>query len=515
MLRLRARLVLIASSLATALVAQAGNEVVFVGSSTSGSTDLHAFAQTGPGALLYTAPSSHTDNVSDAVWADTGRVLYVAQTLQNRVSVGQWNGQQIAAWSTLYTAPGACFGVGHDPARKRLWTLVTSPTAAELHCVNADPASAGYGQGLAQTSTLSGPIRERWALAPSGNFAVVPYGVVNSGPFQIVDTDPASPTFLQVVVSAPIPTAQSLGFCFAFDCKVSLDEQYCYVLYAGAGFSGIAVYDRAAGAFVDFDAAAGGQQDFALAGIVGNSLALSPDRSFALVSTASASGRVVRVDFDYVAPGNSSATSFANLSIPHAQAVSLSPDGARGAVTSTAQQVAGPGKLVLFDAATGVELATVALGSMWNLYTTAWQDGSPNGTFATFGAGCSGSFGEPALAPAIGERPRIGQNFALVAGNLPLNLAVVAVGFSNVASGGLPLPLPLAAVGMGGCSLLVDPLVTATISGSGGSATFSLPIPNDPLLFGFPVYCQAFPLDPGANQLGISASHGGLLTIGL
>ncbi|MBM3973113.1 MAG: hypothetical protein FJ301_03315 [Planctomycetes bacterium] len=492
-------------------VAQAGNEVVFVGSSTSGSMDQHAFAESGTGLLLSAQGSTFTDNVSDAVWTNTGRTLYAGQTLQNRVSVGSWNGVAMS-WSSLYATTGACYGLGLDAGRKRLWTLVSSTTATELHCVNVDPASLGYGTLVAQTTTLSGPIRERWALAPSGNFAVVPYGTINSGPFQIVDTDPASPTFLQVVVSAPMPAAISAGFAFAFDCKVSLDELYCYVLYSGFGFSSLAVFNRATNAFVDFQPNVIGQQDLALGVVAANSLAVSPDRSFALVSGNGAPGRVLRVNLNYVAPANSTITTFSLLQIPNANAVSLSPDGLRGAVTSTAQTVGGPGKLVFFDAVSGQETSTVQLGNMWNLYTTAWQDASPNGVFANFGVGCSGTIGAPFVS---GNRPRIGANFTVDAGNLPLSFGLMAFGFSNMATGGLPLPLSLTGLGMTGCSLLVDPAATVSISGSAGVASYMLAIPNDPLLFGFKLYCQAFALDLLANPFGFTASNGGEATIGL
>lgn len=531
MIQFLLRHVLIVSWLTAALAAQAGNEVIFVGSSTDGTTDQHAFIQSAPGTLLYTAGSSFTDNVTGAVWTNTGRTLYVARnapftTQSGRISVGQWNGQQMVSWSTLYAVPGAsgtytaCEGLGLDTARKRLWTMASQGSVRQLYCINANPTSAGYGQLLAQTAPLNG-YGARWALAPSGNFAIVQHDVWSGAPFEIIDTDPASPTFCQSIVSAPVPYAQTLTSNGVSSCNVSLDELYCYILHYGRNssnvlFSCIAVYDRLAGAFVDFDAAAIGQQDFVITGILGVSMAIAPDRSFALLSSTLTPGSVVRVDFDYVTPGNTSAVSYANLVVPNARGISLSPDGARAAVTSTVQPVGGPGKVVIFDAATGVESASVALSSgMHNLYTTAWQDASPNGTFTTFGSGCSGSAGMPSLAPANGGRPRIGQNFPLLASNLPLSLAVMAVGFSNMATGGVALPLPLAAVGMGGCSLLVDPLVTATMSGGAGMAGYNLPIPNNSQLFGLPVYFQAFPLDPGANQLGVTASRGGMAVIGL
>src|SRR5262245_59940347 len=95
------------------LLAQAGSEVVFVGTSTIGSTDMHAFFASGTGTIVQQAGNIYTDNVTDAVWANTGRKLYVGQSLQNRVSRAQWNGSS-ATWSSFYAAPGACYGLGLD-----------------------------------------------------------------------------------------------------------------------------------------------------------------------------------------------------------------------------------------------------------------------------------------------------------------------------------------------------------------------------------------------------------------
>jgi hypothetical protein len=91
-------------ALAAAVAAQAGNEVLFVGSSTSGTTDLHAFVASGAPSLIASGPSTFTNNVSDAAWSDTGRSLYVAQTVSNRVSVGAWNGVALLAFGTSNTS---------------------------------------------------------------------------------------------------------------------------------------------------------------------------------------------------------------------------------------------------------------------------------------------------------------------------------------------------------------------------------------------------------------------------
>ncbi|MBM3961707.1 MAG: hypothetical protein FJ306_07390, partial [Planctomycetes bacterium] len=296
---------------------------------------------------------------------------------------------------------------------------------------------------------------------------MVPHFVISSGFFEIVDTDPASANFLQIVVSQPMPSAQQAGMSFVFDCKVSADELFCYVLYSGIGFTRLGVFERASGTFLDFSPNVGGQQDLSLGVGSGNTMSLSVDRSFALVSSSGGGGRVVRVDFNYLAPGNSTVTPFTSLNVPFANGVALSPEGLRGVVTSTAQSVGGPGTLVFFDAVTGFEQSTVQLGSMWNLYTTAWQDGSPNGTFGLYGSACPGTLGAPTVAAAPGQRPRLGTNFAIEVGSLPYGIALLAFGMSNTASNGLSLPIPLTGIGMTGCSLLLDPQFSTAVAGVG------------------------------------------------
>ncbi len=508
------RLLVVASSATLSLLAQAGNEVVFVGTSTSGSVDTHAFVESGTGTLVAQGPSSFTDNVTDAVWTDVGRTLYVGQSLQNRVSRAQWNGST-AQWSSFYPAPGACYGLGLDGARKRLWVLTGAGSNRELHCVDADPASPGYGTMLAQTSVLGGASRERWGLSWTGNLAAVPHVFLSSGLFEIVDTDPASPTFLQVVVSTPVPGLAGSSFTFAADCEISIDEAYAYVLYSGIGVQGVGVYDLAASAWLDFDGATPGQQHLAIALPVPNGMALSLDRAFAVVSGQAGGGWAARIDFDYATPANTTFTQYPGLVIPNANAISLSPDNGRAAVTSTPQQVAPPGTLVVFDVATGAVLQTVPLGSMWNIYTTAWQDASPAATYLPFGSGCSGSLGTPTLAAAPGSRPTLGTTFTAIAGNLPFGIAVLEVGLSSTfASGTIPLPLPLDSLGMTGCALLVDPMVPFALVETGTSAAWSWTLPSDPLLFGAQFFSQAFPLDPAANTFGFTASNGTVGTLG-
>jgi hypothetical protein len=503
----------VAALAAVPVLAQAGNEIIFIGTSTSGSTDMHACVASGTGTLVWQSPSSFTDNVTDAVWSDTGRRIYVGRSLGNQVSVGDWNGSA-PTWSTFYPAPGACYGLGLDAARKRLWVLTgASSSTRQLHCLDADLGSAGYGTLLAQTN-LTSASRERWELSPSGNLAAVPHVFINGGLFELVDTNPSSATFLQTIVSTPVPGAASLGFAFASDCAISTDDAYVYVLYAGIGSGGLAVWDVTAAAWLDFSPLPG-QQDKTVGVTVPNGLVLAADRSFALVAGGGSTTGVVRIDFDYAVPSNSTTTLFTSVVAPNCNGLSLSPEGTRACVTSTPASVSPPGTLIVFDVQNGGVLQTVPLGTMWNIYTTAWQDASPVATFLPFGVGCAGTGGVPLLAAATGSRPALGSTFVTEVANLPYGIALLEVGFSNIiTSGSLPLPLDLTGIGMPGCNLLVDPLVAIALTGPGSVATWSWAIPNVQSLFGATFFAQGFSFDPGANAFGFAASNGAVGTLG-
>ena len=508
-------LVLVAIVTALPLLAQAGNELVFVGTSVGGSTDAHFFVESATGLVANQGGNLSTDNVTDAVWADTGRNLYVSQSIQPRVSRAEWNGTT-PLWSTFYSAPGACYGLGHDRGRQRLWVL-TGPggSTRELHCVDADPASAGFGTLITQTSGLSGVSRERWELSPSGNLAAVPHLFLQTGLFQLVDTDPASATFLQIVVSAAVPGAAG-GFSFATDCAVSIDDQYAYVLYAGIGTAGLAVMHIPTSTWLDFNAIAPGHQDFVIALSTPNTMALSLDRSFAVVSGQGGGGWAMRIDFDYTNPGNTTSTQYLQgLSLlPNCNAASLSEDNSRVALTATPVNLSTPSFLVILDVS-GAQLQYVTLPGAWNVYTTAWQDGSPLANYTPFGAGCTGTLGVPSLHAVPGTRPALGATFGLAVDNLPNNIAILTIGFSNTATGAIPLPLDLSSFGMPTCFLLADPLATVFLVGASQSATWNWNLPNNAAYFSTWFYNQAFVLDGPANGAGLTVSNGGAGWIGL
>jgi hypothetical protein len=430
------------------------------------------------------------------------------------VSLAQWSGTT-PSWSVWYQAPGACYGLGLDEVRQRLWVLTGSSSSnRELVCLDADPASPGYG-GVLDTTALGPASRERWELSPSGNLAALPHVFLQSGLFQLVDLDPNSPTYLQAVVTTTVPGASG-GFTFTSDCAISFDDQYAYVLYTGLGTGGLAVMHVPSQTWLDFDGAAGGQQDFVLPLLVGNRMDLSPLGDFLVLSGQGSGGWAARIDFDYGNPANTTWTQFlAGIGqLPNCNGASLSRDGTRVALTATPVNLSGPSYLAIVDVANGALLHYTTLTNAWNVYTTAWQDTSALGLHGSFGAGCAGSLGVPTLGAAPAVRPSFGSVFGQTLAGLPLGVGFVTLGLSNATSGGLPLPLDLSPFGLGGCSLWAEALSTHLVVGAGNAAVWSFVVPNDLGYLGLTFYNQGLVLDPAANAVGLVVSNATVSQIG-
>lgn len=123
------------------------------------------------------------------------------------------------------------------------------------------------------------------------------------------------------------------------------------------------------------------------------------------------------------------------------------------------------------------------------------------------GSGCAGGAGVPALRAS--DRPFVdnGSFRALLSSAVPGTFAMLVGGFQ-------PTNAPLG----GGCTLLVAlpaPLVVSTLADAGGTATFALPIPDDPALRGVVVHVQGAALDPQGSLGGMATlSNALVLTIG-
>ncbi len=139
--------------------------------------------------------------------------------------------------------------------------------------------------------------------------------------------------------------------------------------------------------------------------------------------------------------------------------------------------------------------------------------GTVSAIYTTFGNGCAGSAGVPTnTAQAL---PVLGQTMVANFGNLPPpSIAFFVFGWSRTTSMFGPLPIDLSVLGLTGCSLRVSNDFVDVLIGSGGTASFSLPIPASQTFLGTQFFTQAMVLDPGWNPFGAVLSDAAEATIG-
>ncbi len=143
------------------------------------------------------------------------------------------------------------------------------------------------------------------------------------------------------------------------------------------------------------------------------------------------------------------------------------------------------------------------------MWTTAIHE---PGVFS-FGTGCAGSNGTPAL---MATPPRLGSTVTITGTNLVPDRPVWLVqGQSNTSWFGNALPADLGLFQAPGCFLRVRPdLVRDGFADSNGVYTGQLPIAANTALLGMSTYLQLFPGDLAANGFGRTATNGLQLRIG-
>ncbi|MEC7725296.1 MAG: hypothetical protein VYD05_07270, partial [Planctomycetota bacterium] len=139
-----------------------------------------------------------------------------------------------------------------------------------------------------------------------------------------------------------------------------------------------------------------------------------------------------------------------------------------------------------------------------------WEfTGNNDGVFSLYGQACDLVNGTPELDATT---PNIGTNLVLTASNLGASTgALWALGFSDQFFNGVPLPFDLAVLGLPGCGLVTGADVINFSVASNGSASLSVPLPNQATLVGQSLFAQALPFDAGAF---LGATRGGRALLG-
>lgn len=147
----------------------------------------------------------------------------------------------------------------------------------------------------------------------------------------------------------------------------------------------------------------------------------------------------------------------------------------------------------------------------FNPVAETWQYGA---SYETFGAGCTGSNGIPALS-ATGT-PHVGHTLTVDLANLAVAspFAVMFTGLSNTTWNGAPLPADLTPFGLAGCSALISLDAFSLVASSAGNAQFQLAVPALAPLVGVRFYNQGMSFDLAANAAGLTLSNAGAGTIG-
>lgn len=163
------------------------------------------------------------------------------------------------------------------------------------------------------------------------------------------------------------------------------------------------------------------------------------------------------------------------------------------------------GHLLLF----GGNLGPLYLRETWRLGTDRVA------AFEFLGPGCAGSAGVPALRPAADPLPWVGGAFPVELTNVASG-AVCVLGFAldDTAWGAGPLPASLAPW-MPGCTLHID-VVRLSAPRLGPNARWDHHLPEDPLLVGLRLHCQALVLDAAVpNALRAAVSDAVTATFGV
>ncbi|MFN3240012.1 MAG: kelch repeat-containing protein [Planctomycetota bacterium] len=163
-----------------------------------------------------------------------------------------------------------------------------------------------------------------------------------------------------------------------------------------------------------------------------------------------------------------------------------------------------------FDSSRGVAVLYGGISGnfqTWFTETFEYAAGVP-ADYQVFGGGCAGSQGVPSNSAS--QLPVLGQSLVVDIGNMPApEVMALVFGLSTVTPA-----VDLGFLGAPGCPARVSPDVLVAVTGGAGTASYTLPIPNNPALMAAELHTQAVVLEAAANAFGAIVSNAATATLG-
>src|SRR5262249_42743551 len=143
------------------------------------------------------------------------------------------------------------------PDGHRLYVVEgNQPSFGFVEVLDADPASPGFGTPVVPPVTMPIVCPIDLAFAPDGRRAyVAPIGLNVPVSIAVLDTDPASATYHQIIGGVPVPGGP---ICTAIEMDPA--GQFLYIALNNGGAEDIAVLDVTTLTLVDFDPSTPGTQ---------------------------------------------------------------------------------------------------------------------------------------------------------------------------------------------------------------------------------------------------------------
>jgi hypothetical protein len=330
----------------------------------SGAGDPYTLVDPRTAAIVQSGSPANTSGVNGAAFAAGGRHLLVASATRKSIEHADLSTNP-PTWSTLRPLTDAPLGLALDPATRRLYTFVGPAAGAkDLVVLDGDPASPAFGSELGRAPALAAPVSsQQWALAGLGRRLAVYSGDSAGRALLLVDTEPGSPTYLQVVDRTPVPELTP-PFNAVRRVRLTADGEVALVAL-NVGFftaaSGVHRYATAARLWLDHNPLLPGVQaigpgSLPPATLVSSSdLALARDGSFATLTPYAA---IERIDFDRNHPAAFSITRVTGAWTPNTSfGHTITTDGKRVLLLAPSVPLTSS-DATLVDARTGAVLAS-------------------------------------------------------------------------------------------------------------------------------------------------------------